>query len=84
MSTEIATDGGSPFGFLRSALFVRLAALVVGLILVGYFAPILLGANPGRDEFVGIIVGMAWSLAALIITVSLLVWALSSVRQALR
>lgn len=77
---ETAADGGGPAGLVRSSFFLKTLAFVVLLLVVGLVTPPLFPEN----EFVGVFVGMVWSIAFLIILVAIIAVVGSAVRQALR
>lgn len=78
-SRRVADEGG-----LRNprvgSLAIKLAAVVVGLFLVGVVADTTLAEN----SMTGVIVGMSWSLAVLIVLVTAVFAVASAVREAFR
>ena len=78
--SEAAADGGGMGRLLRSSLFLKTIVFVVLLIGAGIAAPPLFPEN----EFVGVFVGMVWSIAFLLILVVVIAVVGSAVRQALR
>lgn len=80
MSGTAANDGAGPGAIVRSSFFLKTMLVVVVLLVVGLAAPPLFPEN----EFVGVFVGMAWSLAFLIVAVALVAVVWSGVKQALR
>jgi uncharacterized membrane protein YhaH (DUF805 family) len=78
--SETAADGGGPGQLLRSSFFLKTIVFVVLLVVAGIAAPPLFPEN----EFVGVFVGMVWSIAFLIILVAVVAVVGSAVRQALR
>lgn len=65
---------------LTSSFFLKTLAFVVLLFVVGTVSPLLMKEN----EFVGVFVGMIWSLAILIVLVMIVGIGGSALRQALR
>lgn len=65
---------------LTSSFFLKTLAFVVLLFVVGTVSPLLMEQN----EFVGVFVGMVWSLAILIVLVMIVGIGGSALRQALR
>ncbi|WP_255198616.1 hypothetical protein [Halorarius litoreus] len=78
--SQAAADGRGPVGIVRSPFFLKVAGFVVLLILAGIATPPLFPDN----EFVGVFVGMVWSVAFLIVAVMVIAVVGSAVRQALR
>lgn len=65
---------------LTSTFFLKSLAFVVLLVVVGAVSPLLMKEN----EFVGVFVGMVWSLAILIVLVMIVGVGGSALRRALR
>lgn len=76
---ETAADGGGPAGIVRSSFFLKTLLFVVFLVVLGLIAPPLFPEN----EFLGVFVGMVWSVAFLIIAVIVVALVGSLVRQVL-
>lgn len=77
---ETSADGGGPMSVLTSTFFLKTLAFVVLLLVVGTVSPMLVEEN----EFVGVFVGMVWSLAILIVLVMIVGVGGSALRRALR
>lgn len=78
--SQTAADGSGPAGIVRSSFFLKTVVFVVLLVVVGIITPPLFPEN----EFVGVFVGMVWSVAFLIIAVGIIAVVGSAVRQLLQ
>ena len=78
--SQAAADGRGPAGIVRSSFFLKALGFVVLLIIAGLATPPLFPEN----EFVGVFVGMVWSVAFLIVVVMIVAVVGTAVRQALR
>lgn len=77
--SETAADGAGPAGVVKNPFFLKTLGFVVVLVVVGLAAPSVFPDN----EFVGVLVGMTWSLALLIVLVVVVAIVAAAVRQAL-
>ncbi|WP_255151444.1 hypothetical protein [Halorarius halobius] len=80
MSETAATDGGGPTEIFKSGFFLKSVVLVAVLVIMGLAAPPLFPDN----EFLGVFVGMVWSIAFLIVAVGVVAILWSGIQQALR
>jgi hypothetical protein len=78
--SQTAADGSGPAGIVKSSFFLKTVVFVVVLVAVGIAAPPLFPEN----EFLGVFVGIVWSLAFLIVAVAVIALVASAVRQALQ
>lgn len=69
-----------PLGVVRSSFFLKTLAFAVILFVAGLASPVLFS----ESEFVGVFVGMVWSLAILIVVAMVVSVVGSAVRQELR
>lgn len=79
MSDTAASEDGVA-GVVKSPFFLKSLAFCAVLVVVGVAAPSVFPEN----EFVGVLVGMVWSMALLIALVAVIVVGGAAVRQALR
>lgn len=79
MSARSERDGGVS-AIVTSSLFLKALVMAVVFALLGFVAPYALPDS----EFVGVIVGMTWSLAMLILIVLAVVVAGTAIRRSLR
>lgn len=66
--SETTANGGGPLEILKSPIFLKVLTFVVVLFAIGFAAPSVFPDN----EFVGVLVGMAWSLGFLVAFVLLI------------
>lgn len=75
------SSGRSSMGLPATSFLVKLGVLCVVLYAVGFLAPRFMDPD---SAFTGITVGISWSLATLIILVTVVVTAGTMIREALR
>lgn len=80
MSTTASTRGGGPKALLTSSFFMKMAAVALVFVVVGFVAPVVFGEN----EFTGVLVGMSLSLGFIMLTVLGAVLGTAAVRSSLR
>lgn len=76
-----AKSSRSSLTLLKSPFVMKLVGVIVGLYALGYVAPMVLDPE---SAFTGIAVGIAWSLATLMLVISAIIIGGSAVRSALR
>lgn len=80
MSTPASTQGGGPKAILTSNFFLKMAAMALVFVAVGFLAPTVFGEN----EFTGVFVGMSLSLGFIMLAILGAVLGAAAVRSSLR
>lgn len=80
MSTPTSTRGGGPKALLTSSFFVKVTAMALVFVGVGFLSPVVFGEN----EFTGVLVGMSLSLGFIMLAILGAVLGAAAVRSSLR
>ncbi|WP_435196783.1 hypothetical protein [Natronomonas sp. EA1] len=79
MSAQSERSG--PLSVLLNGVFLKVMAFAVFMMVLGFAAPFLMAEE---SEFVGIVVGMSWSIGILIFVSAVAIVVSTAVREALR